>query len=201
MLTKNITNYIRKVYINYGTSAVEKGRLDTFDPVTFLSKNFMNWRAKLDMKTCAECRNLHGMVLELDEVVDFQPPLHNNCRCAIVPLDAVAAGNATKNGEDGADFWLKYSGELPDYYISFESARKVGWRWGESPAKYIPGKMLFGGVYANNNMHLPHKNGRIWYEADINYYEGKRNGHRILWSNDGLIFVTYNHYETFCEIV
>ena len=34
-----------------------------------------------------------------------------------------------------------------------------------------------------------------------NYYEGKRNGHRVLWSNDGLMFVTYDHYETFYEII
>lgn len=31
---------------------------------------------------------------------------------------------------------------------------------------------------------------RIWYEADINYYSGYRNGHRILWSNDALLFVS-----------
>lgn len=38
-------------------------------------------------------------------------------------------------------------------------------------------------------------------EADINYVTGRRNGQRVLWSNDGLVFVTYNHYETFIEIV
>lgn len=41
---------------------------------------------------------------------------------------------------------------------------------------------------------------RIWYEADINYTGGFRNGHRIVYSNDGLIFVTYDHYNTFYEI-
>ena len=43
--------------------------------------------------------------------------------------------------------------------------------------------------------------GRIWYEADINYKKGRRNSQRILWSNDGLIFVTYDHYRTFFEVV
>ena len=38
-------------------------------------------------------------------------------------------------------------------------------------------------------------------EADINYTPGKRNSQRILWSNDGLIFVTYDHYETFYGII
>lgn len=47
------------------------------------------------------------------------------------------------------------------------------------------------------------KNGKIYpiYEADINYMGGYRDGDRIVFSNDGLIFVTYNHYETFYEIV
>lgn len=67
--------------------------------------------------------------------------------------------------------------------------------------KFIPEKMIIGGVFNNTNKHLPDAPDRIWYEADINYYKGKRNGHRILWSNDGLIFVTYDHYLTFYEIV
>ena len=29
----------------------------------------------------------------------------------------------------------------------------------------------------------------------------EESGHRLLWSNDGLLFVTYDHYETFLEIV
>ena len=40
----------------------------------------------------------------------------------------------------------------------------------------------------------------MWYEADINYTGGYRNGHRILYSNDGLMFATYDHYETFYEL-
>ena len=59
----------------------------------------------------------------------------------------------------------------------------------------------FGGEYYNDNGHLPSKEGRIWYEADINYRFGYRNNQRVVYSNDGLIFVTYDHYKTFFEIV
>ncbi len=62
------------------------------------------------------------------------------------------------------------------------------------------GKMIYGGVYSNKNGKLPSKMGRIWYEADINYIKGYRNSERVLFSNDGLIFVTYNHYQAFIEI-
>ena len=42
---------------------------------------------------------------------------------------------------------------------------------------------------------------RIWYEADINYTNGYRNRQRVVFSNDGLIFVTYDHYDTFMEVI
>ena len=61
--------------------------------------------------------------------------------------------------------------------------------------------MVTKGVYKNRNSHLPKTDGRIWYEADINYQSGFRNSQRIFFSNDGLIFVTYDHYKTFFEIV
>lgn len=180
---------------------VEKGRLDTFEPVTTTSANFKNWRAMLDLKTCFECRSRHGRVYAMDEFVDPEPPLHDNCRCDIIPLESVNAGNATKNSKDGADYWLKYYGDLPEYYTSKNEAKKLGWRQGKSPSTFVPDKMITGGIYENSNGHLPDAPGRVWHEADINYYEGKRNGHRVLWSNDGLIFATYDHYTTFYEII
>lgn len=61
--------------------------------------------------------------------------------------------------------------------------------------------MLTKGVYKNRDKRLPDALGQIWYEADIHYSFGYRGGERILYSNDGLIFVTYDHYATFVEIV
>ena len=42
---------------------------------------------------------------------------------------------------------------------------------------------------------------RVWDEADINYKGGYRNKQRVVFSNDGLVFVTYDHYKTFMEII
>ena len=107
-------------------------------------------------------------------------------------MKAIVAGNATKDEKNGADFWIKYYEELPDYYISEQEIRDLGWKRGKSPKKFAPGKMVTRGIYQNR---------RVWYEADINYYEGKRNKHRLLWSNNGLIFVTYDHYEKFYKVI
>ena len=106
-----------------------------------------------------------------------------------------------KNGKNGADYWIKNFSILPNYYIKKIDISINGWRWGKSPIKYAPGKMIGGDIYFNKDGRLPSAVGRTWYECDINYYEGKRNGHRIVYSNDGLIFVTYNHYRTFYEIM
>ena len=64
----------------------------------------------------------------------------------------------------------------------------------------MPGKMLGGDVYGNDDFKLPSAPGRVWYEADVNYRGGKRNRQRIVYSNDGLMFATYDHYQTFHEI-
>lgn len=199
---KNDKYFVRKTIVYYDEpSCEEKGLLDTFESITTQSKNFKNWKAILDLKTYIECRSRHGQIYQLDEVVDPAPPLHNNCRCDIIPMQSIVAGNATKNNNDGADYWLKYFGKLPEYYVTKEELIRFGWNEGKKPSKYAPSKMYSKGVYNNSDGHLPDAPGRIWYEADINYYEGRRNRHRVLWSNDGLIFVTYDHYSTFYEII
>ena len=199
---KNDKYFVKKTIVYYDEPQyVEKGLLDTFEPITTQSNNYKNWKAILDLKTCIECRSRHGQIYRIDEVVDPAPPLHNNCRCDIMQMESIEAGNATKNEKDGADYWLKYFGKLPEYYVTKVELIKYGWSDGKKLSKYAPGKMYFKGVYSNSDGHLPDALGRIWYEADINYYEGRRNRHRVLWSNDGLIFVTYDHYETFYEII
>lgn len=196
--------YIKKtcgcVLRESGDSLLIKGLLDIYIPETHKSTFWKYWRAILDPKLCLDCLSHHGKVYAMDEIPDIEPPLHDNCRCAILPMEAITPGGATKDGENGADYWLTNFGKLPDYYISKEELYALGWKDGKSVASKAPGKMVFGGIYENDDGHLPSAPGRIWYEADINYYEGRRNKHRILFSNDGLIFVTYDHYLTFYEL-
>ena len=64
----------------------------------------------------------------------------------------------------------------------------------------IPDLYLEGDEFLNNKAKLPHAHGRTQYEADIDYTYGKRNLKRVLYSNDGLVFVTEDHYQTFYEI-
>ena len=166
------------------------------------STKWKMWKAILDLKTCLNCRKNNGKIYDMNEKVDPEPPLHPNCRCIIERLKAIYAGTATKHGIKGADCYLRNYEKLPNYYLTPDQAEHKGWnpKNGDLFLK-CPGKMIFGGVYKNNNGHLPIAPNRIWYEADINYESGFRGEDRIVFSNDGLIFVTYDHYHTFIEIV
>lgn len=179
-----------------------KSIFDDFKPLYQESVNYKNWIAIIDEKTCYICRNNHGRIFQINEEVQLSPPVHDRCRCVIELMRAVIAGNATVDGIDGADFHLKVNGKLPDDYISVEEAKSLGWKpFLGNLDKVAPGKIITNGVFCNRNHKLPEKNGRIWYEADINYSRGFRNSMRIVFSDDGLIFVTYDHYQTFYEII
>ena len=92
--------------------------------------------------------------------------------------------------------------ELPPNYISEEEAKKMGWKSSLGNLdKAAPGRMMGGKIFMNRREALPAEPGRIWYEADINYSGGFRETERILYSNDGLLFASYDHYETFVELL
>lgn len=191
--------YYKRIYVEGRKhERAEKGLLDMFIPHGVIdSPRFRNRVAQLDLRTCAECRANHGKVYDKYDIVDPKPPLHTRCRCAITRMRAIPAGMATKDGLNGADFRLKHYGSLPDCYISQEQLNALGWEYGDRPSKFAPGKMFGGLLYDNADRHLPRQIGRVWHEADINYSPGRRNRHRVVWSNDGLVFVTYDHYQTF----
>lgn len=96
--------------------------------------------------------------------------------------------------------YLKEHGELPDYYITKSEAKSLGW----VPSKgnlceVAPGRAIGGDIWTNRQKSLPTKPGRQYYEADLNYNCGNRNADRVVFSNDGLVFVTYDHYKNFEE--
>lgn len=174
---------------------------ETLSPELGTSTKYKHWVSIPDTGRCDPCKFNHGHIWLLTEAPYPKPPAHPRCRCTIETMQTITAGTATINGIDGADWTLKYRGKLPDYYISSYEASLLGWKHGKWPSIFVPGKTITAGIYKNFDGHLPQTAGRVWYEADINYKTGKRNTQRIVWSNDGLLFVTYDHYETFYELV
>lgn len=81
----------------------------------------------------------------MDEVPEIEPPLHDNCRCAILPMGTITPSGATKDKENGADFYLANFGKLPDYDISDSELRALGWKNGKPPKRgMLQGKCIQG---------------------------------------------------------
>lgn len=84
------------------------------------SKNWRQWITNATFTTCWRCENLDGKIYSTYDTDFEEPPLHLYCRCLTIALKATTAGNATKDGENSDDFWIKYYGKLLDYYLSSE---------------------------------------------------------------------------------
>lgn len=91
--------------------------------------------------------------------------------------------------------------KLPGNFISKYDAENLGWdnRKGNLD-KVAPGCSIGGNRFSNYEGLLPEAKGRKYTECDINYDGGYRNGERIVFSNDGLIFYTSDHYQTFTPV-
>lgn len=105
------------------------------------------------------------------------------------------AGSYTSK-EDVALFIHLY-GRLPDNFITKKEAEALGWPGG-SLEPYAPGKCIGGSRFGNYEGLLPEAKGRTYTECDIDTLGAKSRGaKRIVFSNDGLIYYTEDHYESF----
>lgn len=106
----------------------------------------------------------------------------------------IAGSYTTK--EDVALYIHQY-GMLPGNFITKSQARKLGWEGG-SVEPFAPGKCIGGDRFHNYEGFLPDAPGRVWTECDIETLGGgSRGAKRIVFSNDGLIYYTHDHYESF----
>lgn len=108
----------------------------------------------------------------------------------------------TKNGtytskEEVAAYIHKY-GRLPSNFITKKQAKKLGWVSSEGNLwEVAPGKSIGGDYFGNYEGNLPEKKGRDYYECDIDTDGSYRGAKRIVFSDDGLIYYTEDHYKTF----
>jgi len=106
------------------------------------------------------------------------------------------AGGAYTSAEDVAAYLHEY-GELPSNFITKDEARELGWEGGGLD-DYAYGMCIGGDRFGNYEGLLPEANGRKYYECDINtLHADKRGAERLVFSNDGLIYYTADHYESF----
>jgi len=92
--------------------------------------------------------------------------------------------------------------KLPGNYLTKNQATRLGWSSSAGNLwKVAPGQSIGGDRFGNYEGQLPDKKGRSWTECDIDYTGGYRsNGKRMVFSSDGLIYYTGDHYSTFDEV-
>ena len=99
---------------------------------------------------------------------------------------------------DEVALYISIYGKLPQNYITKSEAEKLGWDSSKGNLHDVaPGKSIGGDRFGNYEGLLPKASGRQYYECDINYSGGYRGAERIVFSNDGLVYYTSDHYETF----
>ena len=99
-----------------------------------------------------------------------------------------------------ADYIFEH-GELPENFLTKKAAQALGWDSRRNDVSDVaPGMSIGGDYFGNYERRLPVVKGRKYYEADCWYTGGNRNQYRIIWSTDGHVWYTEDHYETFVEL-
>ena len=100
--------------------------------------------------------------------------------------------------------YLYTYGKLPSNFITKKEAENLGWKKKDGEAGQLhvvaPGMSIGGSSFGNYEGLFPEKKGRKYFECDINYIKGNRGAERLVYSNDGLIFYTGDHYESFEQL-
>ena len=105
-----------------------------------------------------------------------------------------------EGAQELADYIFEH-GELPDNFVTKREAMNMGWQTRyRNPGDIRPGLTIGGDYFGNYQRQLPYVKGRKYYEADCFYHGGRRNEHRIIYSNDGHVWYTGDHYNTFIEL-
>jgi len=105
--------------------------------------------------------------------------------------------NGQYTSKDDVALYIHTYGHLPSNFITKSEAKKLGWEGG-SLEKYASGKSIGGDRFGNYEGLLPEMEGRSYTECDIDTMgANSRGAKRIVFSNDGLIYYTDDHYESF----
>lgn len=131
--------------------------------------------------------------LENDTNQSAQDYSSESASCALPALDE----NGSYTTRDDVALYLHLYGHLPQNFITKKQAQELGWNGG-SLEPYAPGKCIGGSRFGNYEGLLPEKDGRSYTECDIDTLGAdSRGAKRIVFSNDGLIYYTDDHYASF----
>lgn len=123
----------------------------------------------------------------------------NAAKAALLRLDLKTIESANEIVDS-----LRINGHLPAGFMTKAEAYAAGWQEGKALSNYIKNGQIGGDVYRNIENIVPMAVGRTWYEADVglasSVARSKQPGTRALYSSDGLLYISSDHYATVMEI-
>lgn len=167
-----------------------------------MKKWFQLWILTFIMSVLTACGSVQGRAAEtpsdgqteLSEETSVQNEADDfpeESETDLLPEDAVYTSK-----EEVAEYIYTY-GHLPDNFITKKEAQALGWEGG-SLEPYAPGMCIGGSYFGNYEGLLPEEDGRTYTECDIDTLGADgRGAKRIVFSNDGLIYYTEDHYQSF----
>jgi hypothetical protein len=115
--------------------------------------------------------------------------------------DLAIEEDGTYTSKEEVALYLHTYGHLPSNYVTKAEAEDAGWKTeGLDLDEACPGKSIGGDRFGNREKRLPNAKGRTWWECDIDSTGGRRGAKRIVYSNDGLIYYTDDHYKNFEQL-
>ena len=111
------------------------------------------------------------------------------------PTESYISEDGSYTTKEDVALYIHTYGKLPQNFITKKQARELGWGGG-SLEPYAPGMCIGGDRFGNYEGLLPE--GHSYTECDVNTLgASSRGAERIIFSSDGLIYYTGDHYASF----
>ena len=179
----------------------ETGSQDNLSEIINLGKGDVGSDSSSGREKSGRGENSSGVEEEREEEQETEKPTKSDegrtgsDSSTVAPSEEVVEGEAYYSKEEVA-LYIHLYGELPSNYISKQEADQIGWS-----VKANDGLVIGGNKFGNREGLLPEKKGRQYYECDlVEGYGNNRGPVRLVYSNDGLIYYTDDHYESFTQL-
>ena len=136
-------------------------------------------------------------------VEEAAPPagLETDADAETGPGEAAVVEDGAYSDPESVALYLHTFGHLPDNYLTKAEAEALGWDNSKGNLWDVaPGCSIGGDRFGNREGLLPNAKGRKYSECDVNYAGGFRGGERVVWSSDGLIYYSSDHYSSFTQL-
>jgi len=108
------------------------------------------------------------------------------------------AEDGSYTSKDDVALYIHTYGKLPSNFITKNDAKKLGWTGGGLD-EFAEGKCIGGDTFGNYEGKLP--DGKKYKECDIDTLgSDSRGAKRIVYSDDGSVYYTDDHYENFEQV-